>query len=79
MKKFIAWNAELNKMSKPFSFNQLLNFDDTNIKTLSDEIVLQFTERLDHKSLEIYEHDVVQDLIKILQLDGFSNLKIFTF
>ena len=60
--KFRAWNPELNKMSKPFSFGQILNFWDTNFKSLEPdkEIVMQFTGLLDKNGKEIFEGDIVR-------------------
>lgn len=59
--KFRAWNPELKKMSKPFSFGQILNFWDTNFKSLEPdkEIVMQFTGLHDKNGKEIYEGDIV--------------------
>ena len=37
---FKAWSSELKSMSKPFTFGQVLNFNDKNIKSLTNEVVL---------------------------------------
>ena len=62
--KFRAWNPELNKMSKPFSFGQILNFWDTNFKSLepNKEIVMQFTGLHDKNGKEIYEGDILKTI-----------------
>ena len=59
--KFRAWSPKLNKMSKPFSFGQILNFCDTNFKSLEldKEIVMQFTGMHDKSGKEIYEGDLI--------------------
>ena len=83
--KFRAWNPELNKMSKPFSFGQILNFWDTNFKSLepNKEIVMQFTGLHDKNGKEIYEGDIVTDgvgkykIVYDLKLAGYQPYCIF--
>ena len=59
--KFKAWNKELKSMSKPFTFGQVLNFNDKNIKSLTNEIILQFTGLKDKNGIDIYSGDFDQD------------------
>jgi uncharacterized phage protein (TIGR01671 family) len=74
--KFRAWNQELNKMSKPFTFGQILNFCDKNFKSLEPdkEIVMQFTGLTDKNGTEIYEGDIVNastDMGMIVSIGGY--------
>ena len=57
---FRAWNSELKAMSKPFTFGQVLNFNEKNIKTLTDEIVLRFIGHKDKNGIEICEGDIIK-------------------
>ncbi len=57
---FRAWNEELKLMSKPFTFGQVLNFNDKYIKSLTNEVVLRFTGRKDRNGNEICEGDIVR-------------------
>ena len=57
---FRAWNEELQSMSKPFTFGQVLNFNDKNIKYLTDEIVLRFIRHKDKNGIEICEGDIIK-------------------
>ena len=71
---FKAWSNELKTMSKPFTFGQVLNFNDTNIKTLTDEVVLQFIWLQDKNGKDICEGDILCDY----RLDGtYRMYKIF--
>lgn len=73
--KFKAWNDKIKWMSKPFTFGQVLNFNDQIIKSLSaDEVVLQFIGLQDKNGKEIYTGDVLCDY----RLDGtYRMYKIF--
>ena len=50
---FRAWNDDLKSMSKPFTFGQVLNFNDKNIKSLTNEIVLRFIGHKDKNGIEV--------------------------
>jgi uncharacterized phage protein (TIGR01671 family) len=61
--KFRAWNNDLKLYSKPFTLkSSILNFTDKNglgvMKSLSDEIIEQFTGLKDINGKEIYEGDI---------------------
>jgi len=56
---FRAWSDELKSMSKPFTFGSVLNFNDKNIKSLTNEIVLQFIWLKDKNGKEIFEGDIL--------------------
>ena len=58
--KFRAWNKELKSMSKPFSFGQILNFNDKNIKSITHEIIMQLTDLKDKNGKQIYEGDILK-------------------
>ena len=71
---FRAWSEELKSMSKPFTFGQILNFNDKNIKSLNNEVVLQFIGLKDKNNNEICEGDILCDY----RLDGtYRMYKIF--
>ena len=57
---FRAWNNDLKSMSKPFTFGQVLNFNDKHIKSLTDEIVLRFIGHKDKNGIEICEGDIIK-------------------
>ena len=69
--KFRAWNKDENKMSKPFKMPyMLLDFTGDDglglMKTLSDEVIMQFTGLRDCNGVCIYDGDVVY-------LGGYGN------
>jgi len=71
---FRAWSDELKSMSKPFTFGQVLNFNDKNIKSLTNEVVLQFIGLTDKNGNEICEGDILCDY----RLDGtYRMYKVF--
>ena len=71
---FKAWSSELKSMSKPFTFGQVLNFNDKNIKSLTDEVVLQFIGLKDKNGKDICEGDILCDY----RLDGtYRMYKVF--
>lgn len=57
---FRAWNNELRLMSKPFTFGQVLNFNDKTIKSLTDEVVLRFIGHKDKNGKEVCEGDIIR-------------------
>ena len=71
---FRAWNDKLKLMSKPFTFGQILNFDDEYLKSITDEVILQFIGLKDRNGKEICEGDILCDY----RLDGtYRMYKIF--
>ena len=71
---FRAWNDKLKLMSKPFTFGQILNFDDEYLKSITDEVILQFIGLKDKNGKEICEGDILCDY----RLDGtYRMYKIF--
>ena len=70
---FKAWNNELKSMSKPFTFGQVLNFNDKNIKSITDEKILQFIGLQDKNGNEICEGDILKfmhHLHKVFRVKG---------
>lgn len=71
---FRAWNDKLKLMSKPFTFGQILNYDDEYLKSITDEVILQFIGLKDKNGKEICEGDILCDY----RLDGtYRMYKIF--
>ena len=67
--KFRAWNEELNLMSKPFIFDHVLNFNDKHIKSITTEIIYQFTGLVDKKGVEIYEGDILNAGESVIEIE----------
>lgn len=63
--KFRSWNANENKMTKPFAWVNDSNMISTRMCSSPTHELMQFTGLLDCNGVEIYEGDIVEDHIGI--------------